>query len=128
LRLHRKCVAGRSMTIGGSRPKADIQTIEFGSLMRSFVIAYLPAQLAPDHRSKKVAKLAGYENRSLCVCDMSGDTKLDLRTSISLTPNMQVTPKSSRRARAFREVPSGRAADYLRGSEDPHLFRHRARG
>jgi hypothetical protein len=62
--------------------------------MRSFIIAYLPAQLAPDHRSKKVAKLAGYENRSLRVCDMSEDTKLDLRTSISLTPNMQVTPKA----------------------------------
>jgi hypothetical protein len=81
------------------RPKADIQTIEFESLMRSFIVAYLPAQLAPDHRSKKVAKLAGYENRSLCVCDMSGDTKLDLRTSISLTPNMQVTPKLSPRSR-----------------------------
>jgi hypothetical protein len=30
----------------------------------------------------------------LCVCDMSGDAELDLRTRIALTPNMEMTRKA----------------------------------
>ena len=33
-------------------------------------------------------------DQGLCVCDMSGDAKLDLRTRISLAPNMKVTPEA----------------------------------
>jgi len=110
-----------------TRPKTDIQTIEFGSLMRSFIIAYLPAQLAPDHRSKKVAKLAGYENRF--AVRMRHERGYKARPPYQHFPHSKHAgdPQCSRRARAFREVPSGRVADHLRGSEDPHPFRHRAR-
>jgi hypothetical protein len=53
-----------------------------------------PAQPALDYRSEKASKSAGHGCRGLCVCDMSGDAKLDLRTRISLSPNMEVTPET----------------------------------
>jgi len=55
---------------------------------------YLPAQLVMDHGSQKGSNSAGYGCRVLCVCDMSGDAQFDLRTRISLTPNMEVTSKA----------------------------------
>ena len=53
-----------------------------------------PARLALDYRSQKASKSAGQGCRGLSVCDMSGDAKLDLRTRISLSPNMEVPPKA----------------------------------
>ena len=53
-----------------------------------------PAQLALDYRTQQASKSAGYGCPGVCVCDTSGDTKLDLRTCISLTPNMELTRKA----------------------------------
>jgi hypothetical protein len=53
-----------------------------------------PAPLALDYRSQSVSKSAGQGCRGLYVCDLSGDAKLNFRTRIPLTPNMEVTPKA----------------------------------
>jgi hypothetical protein len=74
-----------------------------------------PAQLVLDYRSQKGSNSSGYGCRGLCVCDLSGDAKLDLRTRVSLTPNVEAT------AKAFAALPhSGKSpvAAPLTMSED----------
>jgi hypothetical protein len=58
------------------------------------ILSNATALLALDYRSQRVSKSAGHECRELCVCDMSGDAELDLRTRIALTPNMEMTRKA----------------------------------
>src|SRR5437016_3397369 len=60
---------------------------------RGFCFWRLPARELPQP-GEKVSKSAGCGWRGLCVCDLGGDAKLDLRTRIPLTPNMEAAAKT----------------------------------
>jgi hypothetical protein len=66
-------------------------------------------------RPKKISESAGSRYPGMCICDMSGDAKLDLRSCIALAPNMEVTLKA---LAAFAHSGKSPVAAPLTTSED----------